>query len=82
MTPATDFIATSYFCVVHNQEKVKPVLAMQWSSFPPPEQKVMGSNPRQDIRFFDKKLPPYTLTGFDLKTRSSSLLCDRWRRYH
>jgi hypothetical protein len=29
-----------------------------------------------------KKLPPYTLTGLDLMTHSSSLLADRRRRHH
>jgi hypothetical protein len=31
---------------------------------------------------FSKKLPPYTLAGFDLTTHRSSLLAERRRRYH
>jgi hypothetical protein len=34
------------------------------------------------VFFYFKKLPPYTLVGFDLTTQSSSLLVGRWRRYH
>jgi hypothetical protein len=34
------------------------------------------------IIFIFKKLPPYTLAGFDLTTHSSSLLGIRRRRYH
>jgi hypothetical protein len=32
--------------------------------------------------FFKKKLPPYTLAGFDLATHSSGLFGGRRRRYH
>jgi hypothetical protein len=32
--------------------------------------------------FISKKLPPYTLAGFDLTTHSSSLLGGRRRLYH
>jgi hypothetical protein len=34
------------------------------------------------LNFFIKMLPPYTLSGFDLTTHSSSLLGGRHRRYH
>jgi hypothetical protein len=39
-------------------------------------------SPRKKFVFFLKKLPPYTLAGFELTTHSSSLLSGRRRRYH
>jgi hypothetical protein len=29
-----------------------------------------------------KKLPPYTMAGFNLTTHRSSLICGKRRRYH